>query len=80
MQIGVKYRSSRPRRRDHRGGCGQITWLATCICPQGFIHSYPQIPVDNLKATPNVLLNLWITQHRLNIMDVVGSTVSHRYA
>jgi hypothetical protein len=36
--------------------------------------------VDNSEATPNVFLNLWITQERLYIMDVVFSSVSLRYA
>jgi hypothetical protein len=47
MWVGVKYRSSRPPPRRPRGA--RPGWLAaTCICPQGFIHSYPQILVDNL--------------------------------
>ena len=80
MQMGVKYRSSRPRRSGPRGGRGQIGWLAKSICPQGFVHSYPQIPVDNSIHKHNVSINLWITQERLYIMDVVCSSVSLRYA
>jgi hypothetical protein len=71
MQMGVKYRSSRPPPRRPRGGSARPGRLAESICPQGFVHGYPQIPVDNLKATHNVLLNLWITATRLYIMDVV---------
>jgi len=80
MQIGVKHRHSRaPAARPKGGGRGQIARLAG-NCPQGFVHTYPQIPVDNSERISNVFLNLWITQKRLNIMDVVGSNVSHRYA
>jgi hypothetical protein len=36
--------------------------------------------VDNSKVKPIVLLNLWITAHRLYIMAVVGSAVTYRYS
>jgi hypothetical protein len=78
--MGVKYRSSRPRRCGPRGGCGQIARLAAVTCPQVFVHSYPQIPVNNSIHKHNVSINLWITTSRLYIMVVVGSTVSLRYA
>lgn len=42
-------------------------------CPQGFIHSCPHQLVNNLVCSHAVLKNLWITWHRLNIMNVVGS-------
>jgi hypothetical protein len=81
MQIGVKHRHSRaPAARPQGGGRGQIARLAAVTCPQTFVHTYPQIPVDNSEATPNVFLNLWITQDRLYIMDVAGISVSLRYA
>ena len=81
MQIGVKHRHSRaPAARPMGGGRGQIARLAAVTCPQAFVYTYPQIPVDNLEATPNVFLNLWITQERLYIMDVAGISVSLRYA
>ena len=40
-------------------------------CPHPFRPSYPQFPVHNHFLMPLVLLFLWITMRRLNIMNLV---------
>lgn len=53
------------------GGVSSHDRLAWRCCPQRFVHSYPQIAVDNLQTNANVSINLWISQKQLNIMNVV---------
>ena len=53
------------------GGVLSQDRLVWRCCPQRFVHSYPQIAVDNYRISTNVSVNLWISLRRLNIMNVV---------
>lgn len=46
-----------PPRRPTGGSPRPVGWRWP-TCPQDFVHSYPQIPVDNYKPMPNVSINL----------------------